>query len=255
MTSLIEKLKFWKAKAQDPKTDAYSAAEELLDIALNDPSAKAFGIDAETAVLMRREILNSVREALSSENSIEAVRNFHGNLVGTVAAFGVLVVEPESSMFAGITGELRNEIPRLIEVDEDLQSFFQQLPDRVTTHDEMIGMITFHAFAQGIWLKAFEAARIALGDSFKEREKDWGMPYLISQQIFCEWVYRKKLHLPSNIPDDLEGRPTNTGIMKAKLHSLWPEIIANGHKDPRAVWEAKWLSTTRTQSPFYGKAL
>lgn len=124
MISLIEKMKFWKTKAQDAKDGAYSAAEELLDIVLNDPSAKTFGIDAETASLMRREILVSVKKALSSENRVEAVRNIHGNLVGTVAEARELAIQNHRLTKQGIDPRLeRDKIKAAAEAASNVLSF------------------------------------------------------------------------------------------------------------------------------------
>jgi hypothetical protein len=253
MILLPKKFRFWQ-KENSPRTnEEYGAAKELLNLVLSDPQIEKFGVDSSTSARLKDQILTSVGETLSGEDKIQSVRNAHGNLVCSVAEFGVLVVEPENAMPPLISGELRGEIPRLIELDQDLGKFFNELPDKATTLEEMIGVITFHTFTKNIWLKSYEAVRIALGDCFNDSQRDWSRPFLLSQQIFTEWHYRRTLDLPSNIPAGPEDDHMGPGFYKAILHSRWPQIIAEGHKDPRAVWEQEWVKTFGYSSPYHGK--
>lgn len=240
----------------------YGAAVDLLNSVLDNPDEPFFSkISAEEREELRSGFLASVRNALATENPVATVRNRFGNLICMVANFNVIIATGEYLMFEGISGELRSRVSEIAEKDEALKEYFNGLTIPPNTPTEMIQELTNCVYVRNLQMTTYGAVRIALGDYDEDRTKDWARPFIISQQIFMEWNYRKSLGMPSNIPgDDKDApfdyeRPFEPSFYKALMHSRWPEIISAGHKHPRLIWEQEWESMIGEPSPFTGVEL
>jgi hypothetical protein len=238
----------------------YETAVELLNLVLDNPTEPFFSeLPVEVREELRSNTLEGVRHTLAKENTVEAVRNAWGNLIILVSNFNVLIAVGEYVMFDGISGELRSRIPELAEKDDDLKAYFEGLEKPPSTPRQMLEEIANCVFVRNLQLQTYDAMRIFLGDYDKDRKKDWLRPFLVSQQIFIEWSYRKKLGMPSNITGDDKDTPFNherpfeTSFYKAIMHSRWPEILEAGHKNPRLVWEKEWEAQFGEPSPFNGR--
>src|SRR5690606_35064077 len=98
----------------------------------------------------------------------------------------------------GISGELKSYIPQLALKDEELRKFFYNLSSDATAADMQNALYNvFHH--QSLWVDAFNIARMERGDYHDDRRRDWYIPFMLSQGIFQEHVYRYTLSLPSNI--------------------------------------------------------
>ncbi len=239
---------------------AYGTAVELLNLVLDNPTEPFFSdLPAEDRERLRIKILEQVRHNLAKENTVAAVRNAWAHLVILVSNFNVLIAEGEYVMFEGISGELQSRIPELAEKDDDLKKYFEGLEKPPSTPRQMLEEIGNCVFVRNLQLQTYDAMRIFLGDYDKDRKKDWLRPFLVSQQIFIEWSYRKTLGMPTNIPGDDKDAPFNherpfePSFYKALMHSRWPEFLEAGHKNPRLVWEQEWEAQFGEPSPFTGR--
>ena len=250
LDKLIEE---WRSRKQFEKLQAHPVCGMVMDflaMVLKDPSEPLSQITNESKGKIGNEIFADIVGKISQPNPVQAVRNQLAVYVLNTTQFGVLLTTPETSMFKGISGELRPRIPELAKINKDLKEFFHGLQESPTTPSEMVEDLYAIHCHRDLWMRTYNITRIALKDHHADKRKDWFRPFLISQSIFWEYAYRNELNMPSNIEaDEGEGIP---GFARHCLYGSWPEIIEAGHQHPRLVWETNWESKIRKPSPFAG---
>jgi hypothetical protein len=199
-------------------------------------------------------VINGIREALAEPDPILAVRKRLATVVDDGVRYGVLVTTPEHSTFDGISGELKPRITDLAKIDERLQTYFRALERPPVTEEEMLAALYNIVHYRRFEMQAYDMVRRILGDHDPDKQFDWFRPFLISQSIFVEYLYRLELGMSSNIIGDHHDGTMRPGFARHQVFGSWPEILWSSEKSPRLVWENRWRSTFGEPSAFAGLA-
>lgn len=193
------------------------------------------------------QILAEVEQQLMQPNPVQAIRMRLIEFMLLAASFDVLVMQPPTR-FIGISGELKQYIPQLRKVDQDLETFFYGLDEQLESFDEMWDAILARYWVVHLHMSAFNIARVSIGDYHSDRLKDWFRPCYVSFCIWQENNYRVKLGLPPA----LEGPMAD---LKAIMYSAWIHRAQEGHKELRLEWERSWQEAFEENSPFLSSAV
>lgn len=251
ISKLLAFLKTRKALKELKESPIYSATLSYLQKELNDKS-KGIGKywDEEGKGRIIQNILSDIEETLAQENPTQAVRMRIINLIAETAKFQVLIIPPAPEIdqaglrdYEGITGELKENIPRLAKTNKDLEEFFYSLEETPTSPGDMYDFILMRYWYLHLSLHAYNQVRITLGDYHKDHHKDWFRPCYISMCIWQESLYRQELGMPYAI------RGTNPD-WQALMHSTWINRIEEGHKEPLLEWERSWIDVFNKPSPY-----
>jgi hypothetical protein len=223
--------------------------ERFLSFIVHEPSEELSEITDANKRKISEEILSDVLENVGHPDPVLAVRRRLTNYATLTAYDEVLTRTPRQSEFRGITGELRPRLPELARINPLLKEFLFSEPDAPATVDLMADRLRARGIVYNMWARAYNVARIELGDWDKNKREDWFGPYKIAQAVFCEFAYRRELRMPPNI----RSSETQTdGSAEFAAYGEFEKIILDGHRQPRRVWEERWESLLHYPCPLRG---
>jgi hypothetical protein len=244
-----------RATPQPVDLKARSVTEQVkrfLSFVVEEPSEELSEITRANKRRLCDEILTDVVENVDLPEPVLAVRRRLTNYLTLTAYDEVLTKTPKQSAFRGITGELRPRLPELARINALLKDFLGREPNPPGTVDEMANLLRARGIVYNLWARAYNVARIELGDWDNDKGKDWYGPYKIAQAIFCEFAYRRELRMPPNVrsPGGLSD-----GSAEFALYGEFERIVLDGAIHPRLAWEERWESILRYPCPLKGLEL
>lgn len=215
-------------------------------------AAQPLGDDKSEAgqLTLCMNILRDVEQSINVAEPIQETRLRAFHMMNETAMLAVLIIPPPPATdnsglrhYDGVSGELKDYIPRLADAENELRDFFRRMKPTPVTRDTMVAAITTRHDIRNLVLSSYNIARCKLGDYKKDPTRDWFKPCYISQCIHKEHVYRQKLGLPPSIL----GKYAD---LRALTHSSWSLRIQDGVKDLRGEWEKTWNETFHEPSPY-----
>lgn len=229
----------------------FGQVRRFLGFIVGEPSEELSFMAGPNKERVCAEILADVMENVASPEPVVAVRRRLTNYADLTAQDEVLVTAPGEGSFPGITGELRARVPELARSNPVLRAF---LAPRGAAPEpaRMVELLRARGALFSLWMRAYNVVRIQLGDWDMDKRRDWFGPYRIAQALHREFAYRRELEMPPNLasPDALTG-----GIGEFMLYGEFEKVVLEGHRDPRAAWEARWESVLHYPSPLAGLEL
>jgi hypothetical protein len=245
----------WAAPNAPVETRIHCVAEQVerfLGFIVHEPSEELSEISDANKRKLCGEILSDVQENVGHPDPVLAVRRRLTNYATLTAYDQVLTRTPRQSEFAAITGELRPRLPELARINPLLREFLCGEPGAPGTVDQMAERLRARAIVYNMWARAYNVARIELGDWDKDKRKDWFGAYKVAQGVFCEFAYRRELTMPPNI----RSAETQTdGSAEFAAYGEFEKLILDGHRQPRRVWEERWESLLHYPCPLRGLEL
>jgi hypothetical protein len=174
-------------------------------------------------------LYQEIDEICHSENPFLACRERLVNYVSEWAALQVLCLTEEEKPQAHygdspyISGELHHRLFDLIEHNRFIGE--RNLGSPFESKEEIIFALYARSAIFLYYANGLNMSRIQSGDSIEG--KDWYQPLCTSMLISSEDQYRKKIELPSLLPELLDG----------PIHGLFAEFVVNGHINPYCEWE------------------
>jgi hypothetical protein len=248
----------WKSNREIAAIRSHPVLGAVLEFArrtFGNPEDYLSGVPDENKTAATGRIMDDVRDALAQSDPILAVRKRLAGFVDEAARYGVLVTTPEYSMFKGISGELQPRIAEIAKIDDFVKKYFGGLERPPVTEEEMLAALYNICHYRRFEMQAYDKVRRILGDASSDKAMDWFRPFLISQSIFVEYLYRFELGMPSNIVGDHHDGRMHPGFARHQVYGIWSEILFAGEKSPRLVWEDRWRTTFGEPSPFAGLEL
>jgi len=238
----------WEARSHS----AAEQVERFLSFIVHEPSEELSEITDANKRKICEEILSDVLENVGHPDPVLAVRRRLTNYATLTAYDEVLTRTPRQSEFRAITGELRPRLPELARINPLLTEFLCSEPGAPATVDQMADRLRARAIVYNMWARAYNVARIELGDWDKDKRKDWYGAYRIAQAVFCEFAYRRELRMPPNIRS---AEMKTDGTAEFAVYGEFEKIILDGHRQPRRVWEERWESLLHYPCPLGGLEL
>lgn len=251
-SNLIER---WKSNRELSAIRSHPVLGPISEFArqtFSNPEHYLFGVPDQNKTAATVRLIEDIRAALAQSDPILAVRRRLAGFVDSAARYGVLVTTPEYSMFKGISGELKSRIAELAKTNKFIGDYFGGLERPPATEEEMLAALYNVSHYRIFEMQAYDRVRRILGDAYADKTMDWFRPFLISQSIFVEYMYRFELGMPLNIIGDHHDGTKHPGFARHQMYGIWPEILFAGEKCPRVVWEDRWRSTFDEPSPFAG---
>lgn len=190
-------------------------------------------IGDDTRGMLARKLYLDINEICNSFEPVAACREKLAPTMIKFASYQVLVIPPppqdDSSGLRsqpGISGELKEHLVRIAEVNNDLCSELHEKTDSPTFD------ITWECVQRSYWqtywfLETFNAARIELGDY--NEDHDWYMPFKHAACANYEHIYRREIDLPPAFDEDIASvAPT--------AYSIFTDIVLSGAKNPDLEW-------------------
>jgi hypothetical protein len=226
--------------------------QRFLGFVVNEQSEELSEITGANKRRLCEDILSDVAESLAQPEPILAVRRRLTNYATLTAYDDVLARTPRQSEFRGITGLLRSRLPELARINPRLREFLSQGPGGLDGADQMAELLRARGIVFNLWTRAYNVARIELGDWDNDKSRDWYGPYRIARSIFCEYAYRRELGMAPNIPS--ADRPGD-GAAEFAAYGDFDKVVLEGHEHPRPVWESRWESLLHYPCPLAGVEL
>ncbi|MBJ7312743.1 hypothetical protein ACFOLJ_05910 [Rugamonas sp. CCM 8940] len=224
----------------------------VLTSRLKDPEGQLAHFPAAWKRQHSDSVLAAIREALRKPDAVQSIRDEFVRFTSSATQFWVLLNTPETAEFAGITGELGPHIEELATLNANLKEFIYGLPEAPVGAVELMQALTAHTVIENSWMVTYNYVRILLGDYHKDDMKDWAKPFMLSQGIFWEYLYRQELNMPPNIVASHHDGSFSPGFARFTQHACWPEYIESGEKYPRLKFESSWEDVFGEVSPFTG---
>ena len=188
------------------------------------------------------DCIHDIEQNLNQPNPVQAVRIRTIELMLRTASFDVLIMQPPTE-HKELSGELKQHLPELAKMDDDLEKFFYSLNEIPESFDHMWSAILKRYWVLHLYMSSYNLVRRSLSDFHEDANKDWFYPCYISFCIWMEDIYRRKLGLPSTIGGD-------SSHMKSIMYSTWLNRAEEGHKELRLVWDKSWEDCFHEPSPF-----
>ncbi len=225
----------------------YGQVQRFLRFIVSEPSEELYALAGANKERVCAEIIADVVENVERPEPVVAVRRRLANYTSLTAQDEVLVLAPGAGAFPGITGELCARVPELARANPRLREFLAACQGGPA--EPMVDLLRARGALFSLWMRAYNVARMQLGDWDKDKSRDWFGAFRIAQALHCEFAYRKELGMPPNLQslDRLTG-----GIGEYMLYGEFEKVVLEGHREPRAVWEARWESVLHYPSPLAG---
>ncbi len=224
----------------------------FLDFVVNDGSEELAAMTPASKRRILADILSDAAEHLMGLDPVLGVRRRLVNYVALAASDEVLAKTPEEAKFAGVTGTLRLRLPELAARNTRLREFFGSSAAKFESVDQMADLLRARGIMFNLWARAYNVARIELGDFDRDKRRDWFAPYRVAQEVLCEFSYRRDLGMASNLgPETGE----NGAPLEFMAYAEFEKAVLEGHREPRLVWEAQWESDLGRPCPMKGVEL
>ena len=222
----------------------------FLDFIVREPSEELSAITESNKRKIVGEILSDVAENVAKQAPVLCVRRRLTNFATLTVMDEVLTNTPQEAGFPGVTGMLGPRLPELASVNPRLREFFGSGRAKPHGVDQMADLLRARGIVFNLWARAYNVARIELGDWDRDKKLDWFAPYKATQAILCEFAYRRELGMPSNLPskDERAGVPA-----EFMAYAEFEKAVLEGHGQPRLVWEEKWEADLGRPCPFKGR--
>jgi hypothetical protein len=190
-------------------------------------------LDSETREQMSRSLFLEINGICNALDPVATCREKLAAAMLTFASYQVLVIPPlpetDSSglrLQPGITGELKEEIVRIVQSSPNLRSELYGVVD--TSDVEAIWNAIQVSYWKAYWLlETINAARIELADTGEGC--DWYRSFMHAACASSEGTYRREADLPSAFHEAIaSSAPTAYGI--------YTDIVLSGAKDPDREW-------------------
>ena len=183
-----------------------------------------------------QELAEDILNIINSDNQILAMRQKYAEAILVYARWQVLVndkIEKDPNNLVGlpgITGELREHLVKIGEVDslikEDLHGL-KDVPDKLTLKymkEYVRGRYLFWYWRQTV----FNTLRVGLKDVNQNPKKDWEKHFFYSVCVCHEYDFRYEINLKENID-----------FPQKLMNSTFLDIVLSGEKYPDlAFYEA-----------------
>jgi len=190
---------------------------------------------------LRQFVINEINSAFESSDPVAECRLRLVNVAIELGHVMVLSCTPDYALFSGISGELRDRVSELAKINDGVRVVLDDLGVLTASQAEMVSALNSKAHFLNLPLNAFNAARIEMGDWNPNQAKDWFKPLCIAYQIHIEDAFRSELGMPSIL----------AGQTEAMVFSGFASVVLEGHRDPRAEWERRWINIYNKPSPFH----
>ena len=244
------------AENKEPKGPKAQAVLEqvrkFLSFIVNESSEELSEISSANKRKICGEILVDLLENVEKQEPILAVRRRLVNYATLAVRDEVLAMTPAATHFPEVTGMLRPRLPELALLNPAIGEFLGTGSGQPRTADQMADLLRARGIVFNLWARAYNVARMELGDWDKAKRLDWFSPFKLAQAITCEFAYRKELGMPSNIPSPHE---LTEGSGEFMVYADFLKIILEGHAKPRPAWEARWEAALKYPNPFKGLEL
>ena len=235
----------------DARARAVAAqVRQFLDFIVNEPSEELSAITGGNKRKIVGEILSDVAENLARPDPVLSVRRRLTNYTTLTVQDEVLTLTPEEAPFPGISGTLRLRLPELATVNPRVREFFGAGSPRLNSIDQMAERLRARSVVFNLWARAYNVARIELGDWDRDKRQDWLGPFRIVQAILCEFAYRRELGMPSNLGSGTGPRGVPVEFM---AYADFEKMVLEGHRGPRRLWEERWEAELKGPCPLKGR--
>lgn len=190
-------------------------------------------LDSRTRDELSRSLFLEINEICNAIDPVVTCREKLAAAMMKFASYQVLVIppmpEPDSSglrLQPGITGELKQEIPRIAKNNRNLRSELFGLLNN--SNFDLIWNAILKSYWKSYWiLETFNAARLEIGDYNAER--DWYPAFMHAACASCEGNYRRESDLPSAFHEAIASTaPT--------AYAIFTDIVLSGASDPEKEW-------------------
>lgn len=234
----------------DPRMrQVWTQVRGFLDFVVNDASEELAAMTAANKWRIVGDILADASENLASPDPVLSVRRRLSNYAALAASDDVLAKTPEEAAFPGVTGTLRLRLPELAARSPRLRQFLGSAASAPGSVDQMADLLRARGIMFNLWARAYNVARIELGDYDRDKRRDWFGAYRLAQEILCEFSYRRDLGMESNL--GTEPGP-NGAPAEFMAYAEFEKAVLEGHREPRLVWEAKWEADLGRPCPLKG---
>ena len=244
--ALVTRWKTYRARKLIEKHPILGPTAKFITSILNDPNEYLYALTAENKTKHHEEILEDVIESLRDQHPALAVRKRLSTYVNLGAYAVVLLKNPGQNERPEITGEIKVHLPELIKVSKELKLVLAGTAEKTETVEDIVAVLTAKAHFFDLWMRVYNYVRILLDDCHPDPKKDWFAPYRMAQLIFCEYVYRKELNLPTNIKT---GDPITEGIGEMIVYGKFEKFVTEGYEDPRGLFEKEWIRVCHYPCP------
>ena len=237
----------------DPRARAvWEQVRGFLDFVVNEPSEELSAITAANKQRIVGDILSDVADNVARPDPVLSVRRRLTNYAALAASDEVLAMAPGEASGPGASGTLRLRLPELAARDPRLGEFFAKAPAPLGNADQMAELLRARSVMFNLWARAYNVARIEIGDYDRDKRRDWFSPYKVTQAILCEFAYRRELGLPSNLGAEAGPRGVPLEFM---AYAEFEKAILEGHPEPRLLWEQRWEAELKRPCPLKGLEL
>jgi hypothetical protein len=178
------------------------------------------------------DLLQKVFSFATDEKAFLTYREALASCVIDYASYKVLCLkedEKEKDTFFSdcphISGELYKFIHELSQHHVKLKECEGQTG--ALSDEELIELCNERCTLDLYYIGGLNMVRIELKDFIEEEEKDWLRPFMKSELILQENLYRREISLPSLLPNKFDWI----------WHSSFSEIVVSGAKNPYYEWE------------------
>jgi len=193
------------------------------------------GKKIDKTIIERREarLIDDCIKIIDSENPLMENRRFLVNSVISCAELQVLVLTKEAdksglSNLYGISSELKEHIPTIVDKNKKLKEFFHSHTEELTF--DYLWSNILHQYRWSFSdMNIFSALRILFNDTNTNREKDWFKPFFASMCIYSECQYREEIGLDNTLGEK------HTNIMSL-AYSTFFNMVLNGERYPDLAW-------------------
>lgn len=190
-------------------------------------------ISEEERSELSRQLYLDINSICNSADPISTCRERLATTMLKMASYQVLMIPPPPAddptglrSQPGITGELKEHLVQLAELNGDLRSEIRKKTDAADF--AFIWQVIQQSYWTTYWfVETFNAARMAL-DDFNEAS-DWYKPFKHAACANYEHIYRRDLEMPSAFADELAQ-------LAANAYSLYTDIILSGAPNPDLEW-------------------
>jgi hypothetical protein len=222
---------------------------KFLGFVVNETSEELSEISTANKQRICDEIQRDVLENVGRPEPVLAVRRRLTNYATLAVRDEVLTLTPAETVVLGISGNLRPRIPDLAKRIPAIGEFLGKRAAEPATVGQMADLLRARGIVFNLWARAYNVARMELGDWDRDRARDWFAPYKVVQAIISEYNYRKELGMPSNIPSPYA---LTEGSGELVVYAEFHKLVLEGHALPRLAWEERWESVLKYPSPLKG---
>lgn len=205
-------------------------------------------------------ITSTVKEVLSSPNSITKNREVLKEIISNFTALSVVFMEKQKTPYRQLNDllswnlqSLSSDFKKYVSgLDELLVQVKEEVGDDEQSVNEVMKLIlNKEILKRFIQIQVFDFLKILLGDVVLNKDgeidqtKNWVDYVVFSFSIYWESYYRKKLGLPLLIKGE-----AHKVAKQFELYAGWYNLLDEQEIDLVSVWQGMWMNEFGTRTVF-----